>query len=305
MQSDGVKVTIMIPTYNQEDYVIQAVESALMQDYKNIEVLVVDDCSNDDTQEVMQRYKKDHRLKYIRNRYNLGRVRNYHNILYTHATGDWVVNLDGDDYYVDKTFISTAIKDIQKASEHTEVVAYLFGQKIRKIKKKYEYIDISENSILISGKDYFLNYYKIGNFVHMNTIYRRDIAITLDCYTKLYQASDFQSLMRIFLLGNIILNENKIGVWRVHGNNTTIKEVSQKQQQAMETFADIELFARSFFSLQEMQVWRNKMHKLSYKDYVATYIHSKRDLKGAFLLLRTFRFQYGYFRLLFYYLFHY
>lgn len=36
MQSDGVKVTIMIPTYNQEDYVIQAVESALMQDYKNL-----------------------------------------------------------------------------------------------------------------------------------------------------------------------------------------------------------------------------------------------------------------------------
>lgn len=65
----------------------------------------------------------------------MGRVRNYHNILYTHATGDWVVNLDGDDYYVDKTFISTAIKDIQKASEHTEVVAYFLVRKLEKLRK--------------------------------------------------------------------------------------------------------------------------------------------------------------------------
>lgn len=41
--------TIMIPTYNQEEFIIEAVNSALMQDYKNIEVIVSDDCSQDST----------------------------------------------------------------------------------------------------------------------------------------------------------------------------------------------------------------------------------------------------------------
>jgi glycosyltransferase involved in cell wall biosynthesis len=64
----------MIPTYNQAKYISKAIESALNIDYPNIEVIVSDDCSTDNTEEVVSKYLSDDRFKYIKNEKNLGRV---------------------------------------------------------------------------------------------------------------------------------------------------------------------------------------------------------------------------------------
>ena len=50
-----MKVSIQIPTYNQEHYIERAVQSALMQDYEDVEVVVLDDCSTDNTLQIAQR----------------------------------------------------------------------------------------------------------------------------------------------------------------------------------------------------------------------------------------------------------
>ncbi|MBE6181195.1 MAG: glycosyltransferase family 2 protein [Rikenellaceae bacterium] len=79
MTNNGVmppKVTVMIPCYNQENFIAQAIESVLMQDYENLEVVVADDCSTDQTGEIAQRYRSDLRYRYIRNAINRGRVEN-------------------------------------------------------------------------------------------------------------------------------------------------------------------------------------------------------------------------------------
>jgi cellulose synthase/poly-beta-1,6-N-acetylglucosamine synthase-like glycosyltransferase len=65
----------------------------------------------------------DPRLKYVLNTCNLGRVANYRNLLCNHATGDYVINLDGDDYYTDPNFISEAVKLIADDSKVVMVVA--------------------------------------------------------------------------------------------------------------------------------------------------------------------------------------
>lgn len=119
-------VSIMIPTYNQEAYISDAIESALAQDYPNLEVVVTDDCSTDHTAEVVKQYLTDSRLKYHRNTKNLGRVGNYHNTLYNVASGEWVVNLDGDDYFTDNKFISIGMSRILE----NEGALFYFARKI-------------------------------------------------------------------------------------------------------------------------------------------------------------------------------
>ena len=104
------KVTIMIPTYNQEDYIGEAIESSLNQDYPNLEVIVSDDFSKDKTGIIAKKYETDTRFRYFRNARNLGRVGNYHHTLYDLATGEWVINLDGDDFYTDNRYISRLMK---------------------------------------------------------------------------------------------------------------------------------------------------------------------------------------------------
>jgi len=106
------KVSIQIPTYNQQQYISQAIDSVLMQDYPDLEVIVADDCSTDETEAIVRKYK-DIRVKYFKNEKNIGRVANYRKSLYDYCTGDWVVNLDGDDYFTSPTFISRGMNVIK------------------------------------------------------------------------------------------------------------------------------------------------------------------------------------------------
>ena len=289
-------VTIMIPTYNQEEYIGEAIESALAQDYQNLEVIVTDDCSTDNTESVAKRYSSHKRLKYIRNQHNLGRVGNYHNTAHNEAQGLWAVNLDGDDYYTSTTFISDAMSTIA-LMPHENIVAYCYRHtNLEHIKEIIPYRQIDENRIIVAGKDYFLNYYRIGRFGHPNTLFRRDIGVGIGLYTLPHQACDFHSLIRIFLLGNIILDKRKIAYWRVHGTNTTIKEADNKQQQAMLTFDAIENFAKNYINPAELAIWRQKMNKSSYLDYIRTYVYANRNLKAAKLLLQNPHLKYWYLR---------
>lgn len=71
-------VAILIPVYNRETLVVRAVESALAQTYKDIEVIVVDNCSTDGTYAAVQAIaERDARVKLFRNDENIGPVRNW------------------------------------------------------------------------------------------------------------------------------------------------------------------------------------------------------------------------------------
>ena len=83
-------VSIMIPTFNQAQFVGDAIESIISQTYDNLEIIVLDDHSQDSTEKVVKGYD-DERIRYIKNEENLGRVNNYRNGLYNHAKGEWVL----------------------------------------------------------------------------------------------------------------------------------------------------------------------------------------------------------------------
>src|SRR5580700_358729 len=70
-------VSILIPTYKRAALLPLAVQSALEQSYPSIEVLILDDCSPDDTTSAATRFAGDRRVRYIRHETNLGLPRNW------------------------------------------------------------------------------------------------------------------------------------------------------------------------------------------------------------------------------------
>ena len=63
-----VKVSVIIPVYNVEDYLKECLDSVLSQTLKDIEVICVDDCSTDDSLKILQEYaNNDDRIKIIKN----------------------------------------------------------------------------------------------------------------------------------------------------------------------------------------------------------------------------------------------
>ena len=92
-----VEVSVIIPAYNTAQYIQQAIASLLNQTLENLEVVVVDDCSTDNTVEVVQSFD-DPRLRLLLNSQNLG-AGGARNRALRAATGKWVAVLDSDDWY--------------------------------------------------------------------------------------------------------------------------------------------------------------------------------------------------------------
>ncbi len=91
------KVSIIIPTHNTSSYITKAIESALEQSEKNIEVIIVDDASSDNTVENVRNFT-DSRLKILVNETNKGPSYSRNRAL-KEAKGEWIALLDSDDWY--------------------------------------------------------------------------------------------------------------------------------------------------------------------------------------------------------------
>lgn len=92
-------VSVIMPVYNGEQYLSTAIESALNQTYKNIQLIIVNDCSIDSSDEIINTYLPDPRITYLQNKKNIG-VAGSRNIALANVTGELVAFHDQDDCWL-------------------------------------------------------------------------------------------------------------------------------------------------------------------------------------------------------------
>ena len=99
MQSPPPKVSVIIPNYNHARYLPQRIESVLRQTYGNLEVLLLDDCSPDNSREVIARYAaQDARIRVVLNERNSGSTFKQWNKAFALIDGQYVWIAESDDY---------------------------------------------------------------------------------------------------------------------------------------------------------------------------------------------------------------
>lgn len=91
-------VSIIMPSYNTAPYIKQTIQSVLNQTYTNWELIIVDDCSTDNTDEVLKGIN-DNRIRYFKNEVNSGAAAS-RNIALREAKGQWIAFLDSDDLWL-------------------------------------------------------------------------------------------------------------------------------------------------------------------------------------------------------------
>lgn len=91
-------ISIIMPSYNTEKYIGDSIRSILAQTYTNWELIIVDDCSTDNTDEAVAPFLQDFRIRYLKNAHNSGAAisRNY---ALREAKGKWIAFLDSDDLW--------------------------------------------------------------------------------------------------------------------------------------------------------------------------------------------------------------
>lgn len=113
MKQNLKKLSIIVPVYNAEMYMEKCLDRLLEQSYSNIEVIIVNDCSQGNCEEIAKKYKKiDNRIKYIKHDKNKGLFQA--RITGTSiATGEYIAFLDSDDY-VSIDYYRTLMENIQE-----------------------------------------------------------------------------------------------------------------------------------------------------------------------------------------------
>ena len=192
-------VSIIIPMYNVQDKIIRTIDSLIKQNLLEYEIIIIDDCSKDNSYKVCKKYIEDNNLLNI----TLLQNKENHGPSYTRnrgiklAKGDYCVFLDSDDYY-EKNTINIMLKNMKKASLIVVGIKYIYkGNKIKYMLygkedetmhiNKNEFVDFHLTGLLNqpSNKMYDLNYIKNNNILfNEKSSYGEDIEFNLE-YTKL------------------------------------------------------------------------------------------------------------------------
>lgn len=93
---DKILISVVIPTYNRAHVLERSINSVLEQSYSDIELIVVDDGSSDNTDAIMQKYSNDERVRYHKLDKNAG-VSNARNVGASLCRGEWIAFQDSDD----------------------------------------------------------------------------------------------------------------------------------------------------------------------------------------------------------------
>ena len=165
LEQSNPLVTVYIPTFNRVELLKRAVESVRHQTYQNLEIIIVDDCSNDNTHGYLEEIsKQDSRIRYFVKEKNSGACVS-RNIAIENAKGEFITGLDDDDY-----FLKNRIQNFMNAINLFDKYIILYSNNLIKRKsglKGKSYKKIIKKSII--AKDLlYINY--IGNQVFMETL---------------------------------------------------------------------------------------------------------------------------------------
>lgn len=92
-------VSVIMPSYNTASYIADSIKSVLAQTYNNWELIIVDDCSTDNTDEIVAEFLVDKRIRYFKNTQNSGAALTRNRAL-REANGEWIAFLDSDDIWL-------------------------------------------------------------------------------------------------------------------------------------------------------------------------------------------------------------
>lgn len=205
------KVTICIPVYNMESSVAAAIESAINQTYDNIEILVLDNCSTDNTFSIATRYTP-RGVRVEKNPTNLGAYGN-HNRCIELASGSWIKFLHGDDDLLPNCveMMIAAIDNCKQQVSLATCGAICLDDEDREVRRTYT----PERNIVLDRSN-SLDLLLVGNIVGtptMTIIRRDDIARFGQFDTDMEPASDGEMWYRFMNEGRtLFLAEHLVAI---------------------------------------------------------------------------------------------
>lgn len=210
------KVSVLIPAYNYAHYLTEAIESVLTQSFEDFELVIIDNCSTDNTKDIVYNYAKDDsRVVFIENNENIGMFRNYNQAL-LHARGEYIKFLNADDKFHPEILekfvrILDEHQDISLVTSHRQY--FQNGSDIQK----------TEFSGIQNGKEMILLALSKINFIgEPTTVMFRKKNLNLGLFdTSLIFFADLDMWLRQLSVGNLYIVDEVLSYVRRHDTQGT------------------------------------------------------------------------------------
>lgn len=198
-------VSILITSYNRAPYIGEAIESALQQTFQDYEVIVSDNCSTDNTMEILERYKSHPKVRIHRNETNLGQFPN-RNMCASLARGKYIKYLDSDDL-----IYPWGLELLVQMMEQFPEAGWGLCSLIQVQKKPYPF--------MLNPREAFEHHYQVfGIFdkAPLSSIIRRNAFEAVGGFEDISMAGDFDMWQKLALQFPVVLMPDGM-VWnRVH-----------------------------------------------------------------------------------------
>lgn len=229
-------VSVIMPSWNTADYIRESICSVLNQTYDHLELIIVDDCSSDNTLEVVSKFK-DNRIHFFSNEENLGAAMTRNKAL-QHAKGEWIAFLDSDDLW--------------QPDKLEKQVGFMNKYGIKFSYHNYEKIDESGESlgIMVTGpnvvtqkKMYHYGYPGCLTFMYSSEHFG---LIQIDDIKK---NNDYAILLKLCKIENCHLLPENLAKYRIRRSSISHDKFLKKLRSHFDLFykCDKQPFSKSFF----------------------------------------------------------
>lgn len=251
---------VYILTYNRAELLKETIASVLGQSYKDFSLFVLDNCSTDNTKEIVESFS-DSRLSYIRHEENIGGAENFRFAI-RHCDSDFFVIFHDDDqmlpnFLEDEMKVITQDESLSAVSANAEV----FGAETGLLKHN---ADISK-PVIFQGKDIFISYFRKGHFFIFPTLmYRTDFVknFKIGTRTTVGPCGDIVMYFDIEKNGGKICElPNVVMRYRVHGEQDSVMHRYSMHIQLFNFFKNDEEYRDQFLAERKGRV--NRFCRLS------------------------------------------
>jgi glycosyltransferase EpsE len=251
----SVKISINLITYNRSKYIEESIGSVLQQSFQDWELIIVDDASTDDTENIIKNYiKQDKRIKYYKNKTNLGIVKS-RNLALKKSSGKYIAVLDSDDVWCDKNKLKKQIDFLEKNKDYVLVGGGVVlidekGNKIGKIKNKTYNSKIKSNIL-----------YK-NQISHSSVLFKKKDVLKVGGYDEsLKVGEDYDLWLRLGLKGKFANLSENVLKYRIHSGNIS----SKRRRVAFENNIKIIKKYKKGYKNYYLALFRRKLRYFIYK----------------------------------------
>ncbi|NOJ73713.1 glycosyltransferase [Paenibacillus alvei] len=254
MKADPI-VSIIIPSYNHGKYIGQAIESVLNQTYKDFELIIVDDCSPDNSVDIIKQYS-DNRIKLFVNEKNEGAVYTTNRAIKL-TSGKYIALLNSDDLW-ESNKLEMQVNFIESNQDIDAVFsnAKFINESQKELKKiEYFWADVFEKDNRTSAEWLRYFFFNFNCLCHPSILIKREIYDRTNLYDpSLRQLPDFKMWVNLLKSINIHVLPEKMVIFRVldNGENASADTSANRIRTRNEIF----LIMKDFFNDMSVETFK-------------------------------------------------